>query len=242
MSTTIKPTFRAKADLRLAMAIYCLDILDKLASEGQIPGIRKNEAIQLLEKISSCVSKMREWTKPKKFLLVSNYFRGYNNLLSTFISRLGVNWFRVAKKKNDYTAKLLRFAIFNLRSLGSRLKKCPDDSPASAVKIRYVRVLELRPHPRDKNLHIAKVTDMEMIYEVVVDEPLEEKSVVIFAHLPPKKVKGFVSEGMVLKDEEGNYITADEELIGQRPSEIPKNAEEEIGKIVTTLLEEEFLI
>ena len=242
MSTTAKPTFRAKADVRLAMAVYCLDILDKLASEGQIPGIRKNEAIQLLEKISSCVSKMREWTKPKKFLLVSNYFRGYNNLLSTFISRLGINWFRVAKRKNDYTAKLLRFAIFNLRSLGNRLKKCPDDSLASAVKIRYVRVLEVKPHPRDKNLYIAKVTDMEMIYEVVVDKPIEEKKVVIFAHLPPQKIKGFVSEGIILKDENGEYITADEELIGQRPSEIPKSAEEEIAKVVRKILEEEFLI
>ena len=242
MSTAAKPTFKAKADLRLAMAVYCLDILDKLASEGQIPGIRKNEAIQLLEKISSCVSKMREWTKPKKFLLVSNYFRGYNNLLSTFISRLGINWFKVAKRKNDYTAKLLRFAIFNLRSLGSRLKKCPDDNPASAVKIRYVRVLETLKHPRDKNLYIAKVTDMEMIYEIVVDKPIEEKKVVIFAHLPPRKIKGFVSEGIILKDENGEYITADEELIGQRPSEIPKNAIDEIGEIVNTLLEEEFLI
>ena len=241
MGAQARPLFKARQDYRLALAMYCLEVLDRLATEGQIPGIKKDEAIQLLEKITSCVSKMREWTRPKKFLLVSNHFRAYNNLLSTFISRLGINWFRIAKRKNDYNAKLLRFAIFNLRSLGSRLKKCGDDDPAGAVKIVYVRVLQIKPHPLDQKLRIALVTDMEMTYEVVVDTKLQEKSIVAFAHLPPRKVKGFVSEGIIIKDEEGNYITASEDVLGQRPQEIPENARKEIASVIEEIIEDYLL-
>jgi len=241
MGAQAKPLFRARQDYRLALAMYCLEVLDKLATEGQIPGIKKDEAIQLLEKITSCVSKMREWTRPKKFLLVSNHFRAYNNLLSTFISRLGINWFRIAKRKNDYNAKLLRFAIFNLRSLGSRLKKCGDGDPAGAVKIVYVRILEIKPHPIDKNLKIAYVTDMEMTYEVVVDGDLKEKTIVAFDHLPPRKVKRFVSEGIIIKDENGNYLTDNEEVLGQRPQEIPENARKEIASVVEEIIEDYLL-
>ncbi|MHA1617596.1 MAG: hypothetical protein ACTSX9_09870 [Candidatus Njordarchaeales archaeon] len=235
-------SFNPKNDYRLAMAVYAIDVLDSLARDGKIPGIRKQEAIELLEKISSCVNKMRESTMSKHMLLISNLFRGFNNLLSTFISRLGVNWYRVAKMKDDYTAKLLRFAIFNLRSLGTRLKKFPDNSPVGTVKISYVRVLQVKPHPKDPKYKIAKVTDMEMIYEVVTDADIEEKSVVLFAHTPPLRVKGAVSEGIILKDDEGKVITGSDEDIGQTPTELPENAKKQIEEIVIKLLEEEFLI
>lgn len=234
--------FNAQTDYRLAMAVYDVDILYKLASDGKIPGIRKNEALELLEKMSSCINKMRESTMSKKQILTSNLFRTFNNLLSTFISRLGINWYRIAKMKDDYTAKLLRFAIFNLRSLGNRLKRYSDDDPAGAVKIVYVRVLEVKKHPRNPKYKIAKVTDMEMIYEAITDLDLEEKSVVLFAHTPPFVVHGLVSEGLILKDENGNPIIGNDENVGQIPSEVPENAKKEIAEKVVKLLEEEFLI
>ncbi|MHA1589255.1 MAG: hypothetical protein ACTSVA_01440 [Candidatus Njordarchaeales archaeon] len=238
----IKRSFDPRSDLRLAMAVYAVDVLDSLARDGKIPGIRKQEAVELLERISSCINKMRESTMSKHMLLISNLFRGFNNLLSTFISRLGINWYRVAKMKDDYTAKLLRFAIFNLRSLGTRLKKYPDGSPLGTVKISFVRVLEAKKHPRDPKYKIAKVTDMEMIYEVITDADIQEKSVVLFAHTPPIRVKGFVSEGVILKDDNGNVITGSDEDIGQSPTELPESVEKQIGDIVIKLLEEEFLI
>ena len=61
--------FNAQTDYRLAMAVYDVDVLYKLASDGKIPGIRKNEALELLEKMSSCINKMRESTMSKKQIL-----------------------------------------------------------------------------------------------------------------------------------------------------------------------------
>ncbi len=235
-------TFDPKKDYRLAMAIYAVDILDNLARDGKIPGIRKNEAIELLEKISSCITKMRESAMSKHLLLTSNLFRGFNNLLSTFISRLGMNWYKVAKMKDDYVAKLLRFAIFNLRSLGNRLKKYPDDSPIGVVKISYVRILEVKKYPRNPKVKILKVTDMEMIYEVATTLDIKEKEVVLFAHTPPIKVNGFISEGIILTNENGEPIRGNEESIGQIPSEIPRNIENQLYDHVIKPLEEEFLI
>ena len=224
------------------MAIYAIDSLDSLARDGKIPGIRKNEALELLEKLSSCITKMRESTMSKHLLLMSNLFRGFNNLLSTFISRLGINWYKIAKMKDDYTAKLLRFSIFNLRSLGNRLKKTPDNSPIGAVKISFVRVLEVKRHPRNSKYKILKVTDMEMIYEVVTDLDVKEKEIVLFAHTPPINVNGFISEGFILKDENGEPIRGSDEDIGQMPDSIPKSAREHLSEYIVKILEEEFII
>jgi len=238
----ISKSFNAKSDIRLAMAIYSINILDNLARDGKIPGIRKNEALQLLEKISSCVMKMRESTLSKHMLLMSNLFRGFNNHLSTFISRLGVNWYRIAKAKDPYNAKLLRFAIFNLRSLGNRLKKCSDDDPISAVKVRYVRVLEQKKHPRNKKYNVLKVTDMEMTYEVVTQDNIEEKAVILFAHTFPENIDGVISEGIFLKDENGELIRGTAEDIGQRPINVPESAKKQIEERVIKVLKDEFLI
>jgi len=237
-----KSSFNPRKDYRLAMAIYAIDNLDSLTRDGKIPGIRKSEALELLEKLSSCITKMRESTMSKHLLLMSNLFRGFNNLLSTFISRLGVNWYKIAKMKDDYTAKLLRFSIFNLRSLGNRLKKMPDNSPIGAVKISYVRVLEVKKHPRNPKHRLLKVTDMEMIYEVVTDLDIKEKEVILFAHTPPIKVNGLTSEGIILTDDEGNPVKGTDEEIGQTPDNIPESAKKQLSEHLVKLLEEELII
>lgn len=237
-----KPTFNTKKDYRLAMAIYAIDNLDSLARDGKIPGLKKEEATELLEKLSSCITKMRESSMSKNLLLVSNLFRGFNNVLSTFISKLGINWYRIARMKDDYTAKLLRFSIFNLRSLGSRLKKAPDDNPIGAVKISYVRVLEVKKHPKKRKYKILKVTDMEMIYEVITDLDIKEKEVVLFAHTPPIRMNGLVSEGMILTDESGEPIKGTDENIGQTPTKLPPTAEKTLSDLIIKILEEEFII
>ncbi len=237
-----RSTFNTKKDYRLAMAIYAIDNLDSLARDGKIPGLKKEEATELLEKLSSCITKMRESSMSKNLLLVSNLFRGFNNILSTFISRLGINWYRIAKMKDDYTAKLLRFSIFNLRSLGNRLKKAPDDSPIGAVKISYVRVLEVKKHPRNPKYKLLKATDMEMIYEVVTDVDVKGKEVILFAHTPPIKIDGLVSEGIILKDDNGEPIKGTDENIGQAPQKLPKNAEKMLSDLIIKILEEEFIL
>ncbi len=210
--------FDTWTDARILMAIAMLEKLDELTKLGKVPGIRKADAIQILERLTSCLNKIRDSRMPKHELLFSGLFRAYNNLLSSYISAMGTKWFQIAKSKDDYTAKLLRFILLNLRSLGSRLKKTQDGSMLGALSIVYVRILEKKEYPLNRRIKIYKCTDLECIYEVASEYDLEKNDVVAFAHTWPLKVDNFWSEGIFLRNKECEIFKADAELVGSRVS------------------------
>lgn len=234
--------FDTASDPRIAFAIWSLGKLEELARAGKIPGARKEDVVKLLERLGSVLLKIRTSGYSKPALLSSQLFHSYNSLLSTLISRLGERWFAIAKRKDEKTAKLLRFVLFNLRTLGTRLKKLPDGYFASATKIRFVRVMDVKPHPRDPKLKVYTVTDWEMIYDVVSDLDLKKGDVVLFAHMPPQHIGCVWSEGEFLLDENGEPIRGLPEDVGVTPQEIPESVEKQIGTKIKRLLEEAFLI
>lgn len=234
--------FSTKTDPRIAMAVYCLGKLEELARTGKIPGVKKKDTIKLLERLSSVLLKMRESGYSKKALLSSQLFKSYTQMLSNLISRLGVNWYRVAKRKDEYTAKLLRFVIFNIRTLGTRLKKAPDGFFASATKIRFVKIIKKEPHPKNPKYKIYHVTDWEVEYEVISDDELNVGDVVLFAHMPPKNIDGIYSEGVFLKDEKGELIRGTDDDVGSTPVTFPESVEKTVGTELKKLLEDAFLI
>jgi len=198
------------------MALVSLENLDELTKSGKVPGIRKADAIQILERLTSCLNKIRDSRMPKNELLYSGLFRAYNNLLSNYISSMGTKWFQIAKSKDDYNAKFLRFVLLNLRSLGSRLKKTADGYLLGAFNIVFVRILDVKEHPLNKDLAIYYCTDLECIYEVVSSYKLSKNDVVAFVHTWPLKIDGFWSEGMFLRNRECEIYRADQEFVGSR--------------------------
>lgn len=225
------------------MAVWATNKLNDLEKKGEIPGIRKREGLKILEKMNSCLLNIRESNFSKQQLLQSPAFGGFSDLLSTFMSKLGRNWFRIAKMKDEYTAKFLRFSIFNLRSLGMRLKKAANGVPANAVRIRFARILGTEDlSSSDPKVYGVKATDMDIKYEITVqDNDVKPGDILLFSHLPPKRVYGWISEGSPLK-KAGELITGKGEDIGKRPPTIPKEALRKTNKRVQDLLEEAFLI
>lgn len=236
-------SFTPQEDYRLAMAVWAINKLNDLEKKGEIPGIRKREGLKILEKMDSCLLNIRESNFSKQQLLRSSAFGGFSDLLSTFMSKLGRNWFRIAKMKDEFTAKLLRFSIFNLRSLGMRLKKARNEIPANAVRIRFARILDVKDlSSSDSKIHGVNATDMDIKYEITVqDNDVTPGDILLFSHLPPKRVHGWISEGIPLKKDD-DLIKGKGEDIGKRPSNIPKKALRETNKRVRDLLEEAFLI
>jgi len=210
--------FDTRTDARILMALVSLESLDELTKTGKVPGIRKSDAIQILERLTSCLNKIRDSRMSKHELLYSGLFRAYNNLLSNYISSMGTKWYQIAKSKDDYNAKFLRFVLLNLRSLGSRLKKTPDGSLLGAFNIVFVRILDKKDYPRNKELKIYNCTDLECIYEVASDYDIEKNDVVAFAHTWPIKKNGFWSEGIFLRDKECKLFYAEPDLVGSRVS------------------------
>lgn len=237
-------SFSPKKDYRLALAVWATNQLSDLEKKGAIPGIRKREGLKILEKIDSCLLNLRESDFSKQQLLQSPAFGGFSDLFSTFMSKLGNNWFRIAKMKDPHDAKLLRFSLFNLRSLGLKLRKGEDNVPASAVRIRCSRVLEISPLPSSEiGKQKVKATDMEIKYDIVAEKnfDISPGDIYIISHLPPKRIEGFVSEGLLLKTD-GELLEGDGGDVGKRPTTIPAEALEETNKVVKNLLEESFLI
>lgn len=236
-------SFSPKNDYRLALAVWSTNQLSDLEKKGGIPGIRKREGLKILEKIDSCLLNLREADYSKQQLLRSPVFGGFSDLLSTFMSKLGSNWYSIAKMKDPYQAKLLRFGLFNLRSLGIRLRKGEDNTPASAVRIRNSRILDVEELPNSENFVKATATDMEIKYDVVTrkDNDIKPGDAYIISHLPPKRMDALVSEGFFLK-KGGKMLEGDEASVGKRPSNLPEEALEETNKVVTDLLKESFLI
>ncbi len=211
--------FNTQTDPRILMALASLESLDELTKAGKVPGIRKSEAIQTLERLTSCLNKIRDSRMPKKELLYSGLFRAYNNLLASYMSNMGTKWYQIAKSRDDYNAKFLRFVLLNLKSLGSRLKKTPDGYLLGALNIVFTRILDKRPHPRNKNIKIYNCTDLECIYEVASEYNLDKNDIVAFAHTWPINIDGFWSEGLFLRNKDCEIYRVDNaELVGNRVS------------------------
>ncbi len=208
--------FDTRTDARILMALVSLENLDELTKSGKVPGIRKSDAIQILERLTSCLNKIRDSRMSKHELLYSGLFRAYNNLLSNYISSMGTKWYQIAKSRDDFNAKFLRFVLLNLRSLGSRLKKTPDGSLLGAFNIVYVRILDKKQYPLNKEIAIYNCTDLECIYEVASKYDLEKNDVVAFVHTWPLKINGFWSEGMFLRNKECKLFLVEADLVGSR--------------------------
>lgn len=235
-------SFSPKKDYRLALAVWATNQLSDLEKQGSIPGIKKRDGLKILEKIDSCLLNLRESDYSKQQLLQSPVFGGFSDLLSTFMSKLGNNWFRIAKMKDPYKAKLLRFGLFNLRSLGVRLRKAEDNIPASAVRIRCSRILEVKDLPKKEKIS-ATATDMEIRYDAVAEkrDNIKPGAVYLLSHLPPKRIDGFISEGIFLKNDDA-LLKGDPGSVGKRPPNFPEHALETTNNVIKKLLEENFLI
>ncbi|MCR8432963.1 MAG: hypothetical protein NDP13_00555 [Crenarchaeota archaeon] len=208
--------FNTETDARILMAIAMLEKLDELTKMGKVPGIKKDEAMQILERLTSTLNKIRESRMSKHELIFSGLFRAYNQLLSTYVSAMGTKWFQIAKNRDDYTAKLLRFALLNLRSLGSRIKKTEDSSLLSAFNILFVRVIDKKPLRWAKEMYVYECTDLESVYEVASSLEISKGEVVAFAHTPPIKVNHFYSEGIFVRGPDGKILVGSSEHVGGR--------------------------
>lgn len=211
-----KRKFDTRTDARILMALALLEQLDSLTKMSKVPGIRKSDATQILERLTSILNKIRDSRMPKHELLFSGLFRAYNNLLSSYISAMGTKWFRIAKSKDDHNAKLLRFILLNLRSLGSRLKKTEDGILLGAFNVVFVKILDKKSHPYDKSLDIYNCTDLECIYEVASNYDLNKNDAVAFVHTWPIESKGFWSEGMFLRNKECELFLVSSDVVGSR--------------------------
>ncbi|MEX0569455.1 MAG: hypothetical protein Q6363_009940 [Candidatus Njordarchaeota archaeon] len=238
-----KRKFDTRMDARILMALSVLEQLDNLTKMSKVPGIRKSDAIQILERLTSILNKIRDSRMPKHELLFSGLFRAYNNLLSSYISAMGTKWFQIAKSRDDRNAKLLRFILLNLRSLGSRLKKTEDGILLGAFNVVFVRVLDKKPHPYDKNLSVYYCTDLECIYEVASDYNLDKNDAVAFVHTWPIEVKKFWSEGMFLRNKECVLFVTNPDMVGSRVS-LNEICDEDRAKLEEMVLEkiEDYMI
>jgi len=236
--------FDTQTDARILMALAMLEKLDELTKMGKVPGIKKDEAIQILERLTSTLNKIRESRMSKHELLFSGLFRAYNNMLSSYISAMGTKWYQIAKTRDNYTAKLLRFVLLNLRSLGSRIKKTEDGALLGALNILFVRILEKTPLRGSKGVYVYKCTDLECVYEVASSYDLERGDVVAFAHTPPIKVDGFWSEGLFLRGKNGDLLKGTSEHVGSRIpfGEIYEEDRKKLEEIVLNEIEDYMLL
>lgn len=232
--------FDTETDSRILMAIAMLEKLDELTKMGKVPGIKKDEAVQILERLTSTLNKIRESRMSKHELIFSGLFRAYNQLLSTYVSAMGTKWFQIAKNRDDHTAKLLRFALLNLRSLGSRIKKTEDDSLLSALNILFVRILGKKPLRGPKGMYLYECTDLESVYEVASSLEINKGDVVAFAHTPPIKIDSFYSEGIFVRGPDGNVLVGAPEQVGGRVefSEIFEEDRKKLEEIVLEHIED----
>lgn len=232
--------FDTQTDPRILMALSLLEKLDELTKMGRVPGIKKAEAIQILERLISTLNKIRESKMSKNELLFSGLFRAYNTMLSNYISAMGTRWYQIAKSRDDRNAKLLRFILLNLRSLGSRLKKTEDGSLLGAFNIVYVRVLEKKQSRLAKGVYIYKCTDLECIYEVASEYNLEKNDVVGFVNTWPIRVGNFWSEGMFLRGKDCTILKGTPEQVGSRIpfSEICEEDKKKLEEMVLEQIED----
>ncbi|MEM1585480.1 MAG: hypothetical protein QXF65_04115, partial [Candidatus Korarchaeota archaeon] len=63
--------FNTETDARILMAIAMLEKLDELTKMGKVPGIKKDEAMQILERLTSTLNKIRESRMSKHELIFS---------------------------------------------------------------------------------------------------------------------------------------------------------------------------
>ncbi|NIU83828.1 MAG: hypothetical protein GWN31_15225 [Candidatus Thorarchaeota archaeon] len=240
---TLARNFSPEKDYRLALAVWATNQLSDLEKKGGIPGVRKREGLKILEKMDSCLLNLRESNFSKQQLLQSPAFAGFSDLLSTFMSKLGNNWFRIAYMKDPYAAKLLRFGLFNLRSLGIRLRKADDEAPASAVRIRCSRILKIEDLKGLDEYFAVSATDMEIKYDLAIKKSYNVKQgdTYVLSHLPPKKIGQLVSEAIFLRKSD-TLLKGTPGNIGKRPSEIPEEALGETNERVIDLLEKNFLL
>lgn len=236
--------FDTETDARILMALSMLEKLDELTKMGKVPGIKKGEAIQILERLTSTLNKIRESRMSKHELLFSGLFRAYNNMLSSYISAMGTKWYQIAKTRDNYTAKLLRFVLLNLRSLGSRIKKTEDGSLLGALNILFVRILDKSPLRGSKENYVYKCTDLECIYEVASDYDVNRGDIVGFAHTPPIKVDNFWSEGVFLRGKDGKVLRGNPEHVGSRIpfSEIYEEDRKKLEDLVLSEIEDYLLL
>jgi len=201
-------------DYRILCAEKAIEFLRKIFSSGRyIQRQERIKAMQALESAQRALMIIKYSYMEKRDLVRSEYVQELKKCSEQILEALGGrDWAdklleRSQKNAHETVKEMIaqiRFCLNILYNLDWRLLSGKDGEIAHGVDIRVGKVLSVTRHPNANNLLVCRV-DVGGAYITVVtnDLTIRKKDSVAVALLPPKNLRGIISEGMFLGSSEG---------------------------------------
>jgi len=237
--------FDTANDYRILLAEKAIELLKRILSSGRyIQRQERIKALEELEKAEKALMTLKYSYMEKKDLVKSEYMLEIKNSAKGVLEALGGReWAeklleRVPKNEHEKLKEMIakiRFVLNILYNLDWRILAGKDGEMAHAVDIRVGKVIATSKHPNADKLLVCRV-DLggSSITVVTNDLRVKEDDRVAVALLPPRNLRGIISEGMFVGSGEGVLKEVDGEL-GQWAN-VPENALKETRNFVGEFL------
>ncbi|MCD6383249.1 MAG: tRNA-binding protein [Thermoplasmata archaeon] len=200
-------------DFRILLAEKTLKYLENTLLNAKLPGQwDRRGALTALKRVSSALQSVKYSYLPARELASSDLMKELQKGAVEILSTLGgEGWAerflegskREERERVEEQISRIRFSLNVLYNLPSRLMLGEISEPAYAVDIRAGRVLSATHHPEDRELTLCKVSCGRAITVITNVKGVEEGERYAVSLLPPRRIKGVLSEGMFLGSDSG---------------------------------------
>lgn len=222
-------------DARLATAERALADLQESLQHGHIKAqFPKDEAMQALDEVASSLKALKYTYAEPEALVEMDPFKDLQGAAARVEKLLGGPSFHEEIDEKPLAVAQARWALDTVATLEERLL-LPGKPLDLAVEARKGRVLSTREHPKADELLVTRVGAGRGLTVVTNDASVAKDDEVGIALLPPTDLRGVVSEGMFLGDDDGVLTGVAEDDDG-RP-DVPPEAFSETRNHVSAYLD-----
>ncbi len=199
------------------------NILEKITKYMENLEVNKALSIiwNLIKKCNSYLNKVEPWKIENKNRLeeILGLMTACLRYIAIYIEPfLPITAEKILQQINIKEEKELEFKIYKNIKLGKRevlFKKISleESNDSNELCLRIGKILEIKEHPNADKLFIEKIDIGDKIIQVIsglrehyTKEELESKKVVVLCNLKPAKIRGDLSEGMILVGDDGKKI------------------------------------
>lgn len=223
-------------DARLALAERALEHLKDHLRHGHIKAqFPKEEATQALEDGVGSLKALKYTYAEPEALVEMDPFHDLEEATRRIEEHLGGPTFHEDIQEKPLAVAHARWTINLVDTLRDRLLLDGDELEL-AVEARKGRIVSTHEHPQADELLVTRVAAGRGLTVVTNDDSVGQDDEVGLALLPPTDLRGVISEGMFLGDEEGVLTDVDAGASG-RP-DVPEAAYDETRNQLSAYLDQ----